>query len=191
MDFAFSWILCRYRKNENTAEKKKGHKIAGLKFYSGVEISCCILINLGIPRVGYVFHECNVNTTASSHTWKSLSTDRFWKQTDQSITSLNWNEFCCLGFLGTFTFHSCWRKKQLWNHAPWKWRRTARRQYELSIIKMTAWKKANRVALYDTISYPVVIITLLLVGYIMSDCERNSILAKGRISKRWSLNSRD
>ena len=47
MDFAFSWILCRYRKNENTAEKKKGHKIAGLKFYSGVEISCCILINLG------------------------------------------------------------------------------------------------------------------------------------------------
>ena len=59
-----------------------------------------------------------------------------------------------------------------------------RRQYELRIIKMTAWKKANRVALYDTISYPVVIITLLLVGYIMSDCERNSILARGRISKR-------
>ena len=25
VDFAFSWILCRYRKNENTAEKKKGH----------------------------------------------------------------------------------------------------------------------------------------------------------------------
>ena len=34
MDFAFSWILCRYRKNE----KKNGHKIAGLKFYSRVEI---------------------------------------------------------------------------------------------------------------------------------------------------------
>ena len=38
MDFAFSWILCRYRKNENPAEKKKGHKIAGLKFYSRVKI---------------------------------------------------------------------------------------------------------------------------------------------------------
>ena len=51
----------------------------------------------GIPRVIKIHQKS-----------RPISTDRFWKQTEQSISSLRWNMFCSLGFLGRwFTSKKC------------------------------------------------------------------------------------